>query len=112
MSAATGDSAGYLSMAILRIETWTYSTYMTDTPAEVCLNSDLIADTQSLAKDLNIPWDQLVTLALKDFVRRYGDQKELVEQINDAYAAASQEDETQLIQAMGSTHRHIVDSEW
>lgn len=81
---------------------------MTDTSADIPIQPDLMADTQSLAKELNISLSRLITLALRDFIRRYRARKGLVEQINAAYSDGLDNEETQLLQAMQSTHRHIA----
>ena len=57
------------------------------------IQKNLISDTQALAKELDIPWSRLVSLALTDFVRRYRGKKQLVEAINTAYADAPDEQE-------------------
>lgn len=85
---------------------------MTDTAAEIPIQPDLIADTQSLAKELDISWSRLITLALKDFIRRHREHQGLVDQINAAYADSPDDKETQLLQAMRPTHRRIVEGEW
>jgi hypothetical protein len=59
---------------------------MTDTSGEIPIQPELIADTQSLAKELDISWSRLITLALKDFIRRYRGRKGLVDQLNAAYS--------------------------
>ena len=85
---------------------------MTDPPANLPIRRDLIDDTQALAKELNISWSRLLTLALSEFLRRYRGRKEQLEQINVAYLDGLDEEEMQLLQAMRSTHRRVVEGEW
>ena len=85
---------------------------MTEPSSEIPIQRSLIADTQSLAKELDISWSRLITLALKDFIRRYRGRKGLVEQLNNAYSDSLDDEETQLLQAARSSHRRIVEGEW
>lgn len=85
---------------------------MTNPSADLPIKRELIQDTQALAKELNISWGRLLTLALQDFVRKYHNRKQLVNQINAAYADDGGENEKELLQTMSSTHRQIVESEW
>ncbi|MEO0457782.1 MAG: CopG family transcriptional regulator [Cyanobacteria bacterium P01_A01_bin.114] len=81
---------------------------MPDPSAEIPIQPDLVADSQSLAKELGVSWSWLITLALKDFIRRYRSRKGLIDQINAAYSDGLDNDEAHLRQAMRSTHRHII----
>ena len=85
---------------------------MAEPSGEISIQPDLVADTQALAKELNISWSRVITLALKDFVRRHRSRQDLIDRINAAYSDAPDDQETQLLQAMRSTHRHIVEGEW
>ncbi|MEQ8974140.1 MAG: hypothetical protein RIE73_27565 [Coleofasciculus sp. C1-SOL-03] len=85
---------------------------MTDSPTNLPIRRDLIDETQALAKELNMSWSRLITLALSEFLRRYRERKELLEQVNVAYSDGLDEEETQLLQAMRSTHRRVVETEW
>ena len=54
--------------------------------ANVKLQSTLLNAGQSLAQKLNISWERLISLALKDFIRRHQASDRLVEKLNAAYA--------------------------
>ena len=101
------QSGGFSPRAVYRPVTT-----MTETSADLPIQPELIADGQSLAKELNISWAGLVTLALRDFIRRYRRHKGLIDQINLAYSDGFDDEETQLIQAMQSSHRHLLEGEW
>ena len=68
--------------------------------------------SQALAKELNISWSRLLTLALRDFIRRCRKRQQLTAQINAAYAEVSNEAEIRVVQGMRSTHRYLVKDEW
>ena len=71
-----------------------FHTPMTDQPTGLPIQESLMNDSQSLAKELQISWHQLVTLALQDFIRRYRKRPDLVAEINAAYADDLDEGET------------------
>ena len=85
---------------------------MTEPSASLPIQTELIDYTQSLAKELGVSWSQLLTLALQQFIQRYRKQQNLVERINAAYADESEPEEANLLQAMRSSHRRIVEGEW
>ncbi|MEM6433100.1 MAG: hypothetical protein AAF773_04460 [Cyanobacteria bacterium P01_D01_bin.115] len=85
---------------------------MADQPANLPIQDSLINDTQALAKELNISWSRLITFALRDFIRRYRGQQDLVSQINAAYEDDCADEETRVIQAMRASHRNLVEGEW
>lgn len=85
---------------------------MAEPSGEISIKPDLVADTQALAKELDISWSRLITLALKDFIRRHRGRQGLIDQINAAYTDGSDNEETQLLQAMRPTHRNVVKGEW
>ena len=84
---------------------------MADPLADISLQSSLVKDGQTLAQELDISWGQLISMALKEFIRRHRRPVNLVEQLNLAYAEDSQE-ESELIMQMRPTHRRLIDGEW
>ncbi|MGK7877882.1 MAG: hypothetical protein AB4426_32625 [Xenococcaceae cyanobacterium] len=89
-----------------------FTSPMVDPATSLPIQSALIDDTQALAKELNISWKQLITLALQDFIRRCRGRKHLVEKLNAAYADEPDDEETLLLQRMRSSHRHIIEGKW
>ena len=85
---------------------------MTESSTSLPIQTELIDDTQSLAKELGVSWSQLVALALQEFVQRYRQQQNLVERINAVCADKLEPQEANLLQAMRSNHRRIVEGEW
>jgi hypothetical protein len=90
----------------------TFQASMADQPTSLPIQKSLLNATRTLAKELNISWSRLITLALRDFIRRYQGRQDLVDQINAAYAQDLDDDETHRMQAMRSSHRHLVEGEW
>jgi len=85
---------------------------MADQPTGLPIQESLVSKSQTLARELQISWGRLVTLALQDFIRRYRKRPDLVAEINAAYADDLDEDETRLLQTMRTSHRNLVDGEW
>jgi hypothetical protein len=85
---------------------------MADQPTGLPIQESLMSESQTIAQELQISWGRLVTLALQDFIRRNRKRPDLLAEINAAYADDLDEDETRLIQAMRTSHRHLVEGEW
>lgn len=81
-------------------------------PTELPIHQSLVRDTQALAEELDVSWSHLITLALNDFVRRHRNRKNLIEDINAAYADAPCPEEALLQQQMRSSQRRLVEGEW
>lgn len=80
--------------------------------ANVKLQSTLLNAGHALAQKLNISWEHLISLALKDFIRRHRASTQLVEKLNAAYADSLDDEEKILLHQMRPTHRHLVEGEW
>ena len=85
---------------------------MANKPNSLPIQKSLLHDSQALAKELNISWSRLITLALRDYIRRYQGRQDPVAQINADYADDLDEDEIRVIQAMRTSHRNLVEGEW
>ncbi|MEL6556167.1 MAG: hypothetical protein AAFQ63_22330 [Cyanobacteria bacterium J06621_11] len=85
---------------------------MTEQSANLPIPESLLSDSRQLAKELNISWSQLISVALKDFIRRHRRKKQLVDAINEAYAETPTEEELLVQQHMRLSHRKTVDGEW
>lgn len=84
---------------------------MSNPLANVSLRSSLVNDGQTLARELNISWGKLVSMALQEFIRRHRQPANLVEQLNAAYSETAGE-EVELLTQMRSIHHRLVDGEW
>lgn len=85
---------------------------MAQSSTSLPIQESLVNDTQALAEELNISFSSLVTLALKDFIRRYRGRQNLIAEINAAQTDAPNEDEARLQQRIRSSHRQLVEGEW
>ncbi len=69
---------------------------MSKVKTAISIDDNLLAETESLAQELDIPKSQVVSMALEDFIRHHRN-KQLLAQINEAYAdAPDSEDEINL----------------
>ncbi len=82
--------------------------FMADQLTNLPIQKSLISDTQALAEELDISWSRLLTLALSDFIRRYRGRKQLMSQIDAAYADAPDDDEVELQRGMRATQRRLL----
>ena len=77
----------------------------------ISLDKTLIAEADKIAREMNISRSKLLVLALQDFVKRHNN-KELLEQINAAYADDSDSSEESLSTRARRQHQRIVDGDW
>lgn len=85
---------------------------MTEQATSLSIKETLISDTKALAKELDMPWSGLVTLALEEFVRRHRGKKSLTDEINAAYAGPPDKEEAEILRRMSTSYRKIVEGEW
>jgi metal-responsive CopG/Arc/MetJ family transcriptional regulator len=67
----------------------------------ISIDHDLLEETGNIAQELAIPRSQFVSLALEDYIRRYKN-KQLLAQINAAYADQLDADETGTLKVIQS----------
>jgi len=60
---------------------------------------------------MNVSRSRLFVLALEDFIRRY-QNRQLLEQINQAYEDLSDLEEEARLRHMRRQHRRLVEGEW
>ena len=70
----------------------------------ISIDDRLLEATVDIAQELDIPRSQVVSLALEDFIRRYRN-KQLLEQINDAYSDSPNSDESGTMEIIDSYRR-------
>ncbi|MEM8502451.1 MAG: hypothetical protein AAF716_04785 [Cyanobacteria bacterium P01_D01_bin.1] len=85
---------------------------MADSNISIPIESSLVEDSQALAKELNISWSRLITVAIGEFVRRHRKRQDLIDRINAAYADAPDEDERRTQEGMKATQRRLLEGEW
>jgi len=78
----------------------------------ISIDNSLLEETGNIAQELDIPRSQVVSLALEDFIRRYRN-KQLLAQINDAYADAPDSDEAGTMEIIRSHRKKLGEhDEW
>lgn len=83
---------------------------MTKVKTAISIDEDLLEKTASIAEELDIPRSQVVSMALEEYVQRYRN-KQLLDQINEAYADAPDSDETGTMEIIRSHRRKPGDHE-
>ena len=84
---------------------------MTSVKTAISVQEALFEQAEKIAKEMKISRSRLFNLALEDFVLRYRN-RELLEQINEAYADLPDPQEQERRLKMLRIQKHLVDSEW
>ncbi len=77
----------------------------------ISIQKPLFEQAEDLARKLNVSRSRLFVLALEEYIRQQ-ENRELLAQINDAYAEGPDESEKVLRRKSRQTHRRIVEGEW
>mgnify|MGYP005833397831 CR=1 FL=1 len=77
----------------------------------ISIHRSLFEQAEDLARKMNVSRSRLFVLALEDYIRRQ-QNRELLAQINAAYANEPDWPEQALHRAAKRTHRRIVEGEW
>ncbi len=78
----------------------------------ISIDNNLLAETVSLAQELDIPKSQVVSLALEEFIQHYRN-KQLLSQINEAYADAPDSEDKITLEIIRSHRRKLGgNDEW
>ncbi len=70
----------------------------------ISIDDGLLEETGHIAQELDIPRSKLVSLALEEYIRRYRN-KQLFDQINDAYSDPLDSDESGTMEIIRSHRR-------
>ena len=84
---------------------------MANIKTAVSLQKSLFEQVDSLAREMNISRSRLFALALEDFIRRY-QNRQLLEQINQAYSDKPDPDDQTYLKQMQAHQRKMVGGEW
>ena len=84
---------------------------MTSVKIAISVQEALFEQAEKIANEMKISRSRLFNLALEDFVLRYRN-RELLEQINEAYADLPDPQEQERRLKMLRIQKHLVDSEW
>lgn len=77
----------------------------------ISIRKPLFEQAEDLADKLKISRSRLFSLALEEFIRRQ-QNRELLEQINAAYADEPDDAEQELRRRSQRSHRRMVEGEW
>jgi metal-responsive CopG/Arc/MetJ family transcriptional regulator len=77
----------------------------------ISIQESLLEQAESLAHNMKISRSRLFALALEDYIHRQ-QNRELLAQINAAYADEPDLSEQTLLRNARRTHRQIVEGEW
>jgi metal-responsive CopG/Arc/MetJ family transcriptional regulator len=77
----------------------------------ISIRAGLFNEAEALAHRLGVPRSQLYAAALEGFLEQHRN-RQLLEQINRAYAHPRDRKEQRLLDGMKSHHRNIVKREW
>jgi len=85
---------------------------MSNVKTAISLESELFQQAEEIAREMQIPRSRLFALALEIFIRSY-QNRQLLEQINAAYADEEPDAEEQAIQrSMRQRMRQVLEDEW
>ncbi len=84
---------------------------MQNVKTAISIQKSLFEQAEKIARKMKISRSRLFALALEDYIRRE-QNRELLDQINAAYAAEPDSTEKTLHRKARSTHRRIVRGEW
>ena len=85
---------------------------MTKSKTAISIDEELLKEAGNIAHELEIPRSQVVSLALTEYIRRYRN-KQLLEQINEAYSDAPDSDEAGTMKIIRSHQRNLGEpDEW
>jgi metal-responsive CopG/Arc/MetJ family transcriptional regulator len=76
----------------------------------ISIDGSLLEETAHIAEELDIPRSQVVSLALEEYIQRYRN-KQLLDQINEAYADAPDKDEAGTMEIIRSHRKKLGDRE-
>ncbi len=77
----------------------------------ISIQKSLFEQAENLARKMKVSRSRLFVLALEDYIRRQ-QNRELLAQINAAYAAEPDPGEQRLRRKARRSHRRIVEGEW
>lgn len=77
----------------------------------IALEQSLLENAEAIAKVLNISRDQILEMAVAEFVYQYQTRQSLtLDKVNEAYADAPDPDDERLIKGMHHLHRQVLEN--
>lgn len=77
----------------------------------ISIQEPLLRQVDSLAHQMDIPRSQLFVMAVEEFIQQHRN-RELLEQLNSAYADAPDPTEQSHLTRMKSKHKQLMEDQW
>ena len=84
---------------------------MQNVKTAISIQKSLFEQAEAIARRMKVSRSRLFVLALEDYIRRQ-QNRELLAQIDAAYAEEPEKTEQALLRQARRTHRRIVEGEW
>ena len=77
----------------------------------IALDQSLLDNAEAIARAMNISRDQVLKMAVTEFVHQYQTRQSLtLDKVNEAYADAPDLDDERLIKGMRHLHRQVLEN--
>ena len=77
----------------------------------ISISQSLLAETDALARKMQVSRSKLFAMAVEEFLRQHNNQL-LLEQLNTAYKDSPKPAERAILARMKRKHRHQVENQW
>ncbi len=84
---------------------------MTSIKTAISIREHLFEQVETLARELNISRSRVFVLAVEEYIRRY-QNRQLLEEINQAYDDLPNAVENKYLSKTRQSHRGMMDGEW
>lgn len=84
---------------------------MSHVKTAISIRQSLLAETEALARKMQVSRSKLFAMAVEEFLRQHNNQL-LLEQLNTAYKDSPKPDERTILARMKHKHRHQVENQW
>ena len=84
---------------------------MSHVKTAISIRQSLLAETEALARKMQVSRSKLFAMAVEEFLRQHNNQL-LLEQLNTAYKDSPKPGERTILARMKHKHRHQVENQW
>jgi len=84
---------------------------MSHVKTAISICQSLLAETEALARKMQVSRSKLFAMAIEEFLRQHNNQL-LLEQLNTAYKDSPKPGERTILARMKHKHRHQVENQW
>ena len=84
---------------------------MANIKTAVSLHEQLFKQAESMAREMKLSRSRLYAAALEEFVKRH-QNRQLLDRINEAYAAEPDDSERKYLRKMRQRHRKSIEGQW